>query len=242
MTTTWNHHSRSLSEHAAACTQLFSQEYHPQPTQQQARPRTAGSTRRTPAKGTPSRGRRSPLSEVYTVIAAAFVTDACVDAQAEASRRSGDEGPVVLNEMDNRERERYSGSPDPPDRATFWLCQVPRLYDSPRFRLRTRRKWRVRRDFQGGHRRQRSPIIAFVPWLTQLLLYLSLTPLTACLSCSQHMCSQTENEPEPQPVQQQRRPAPQRRPQSASSVARFSPKPSMKEQRREVAPKTQSRQ
>ena len=42
-----------------------------------------------------------------------------MDAQAEASRRSGDEGPVVLNEMDNRERERYSGPADPPDRATF---------------------------------------------------------------------------------------------------------------------------
>jgi len=140
------------------------QEYHPEPTQQQARPRTAGSTRRTPAKGTPSRGRRSPLSE------------------AEASRRSGDEGPVVLNEMDNRERERYLD-------------------------------FMIHHDFDFEQDENGEYVATF----------------------------KTENEPEPEPVQQQHRPAPQRRPQSASSVARFSPKPSMKEQRREVAPKTQSR-
>merc|ERR1711865_1189770 len=124
------------------------QEYDPQPTQQQARPRTAGSTRRTPAKGTPSRGRRSPLSE------------------AEASRRSGDEGPVVLNEMDNRERERYLD-------------------------------FMIHHDFDFEQDENGEYVATF----------------------------KTENEPEPEPVQQQHRPAPQRRPQSASSVARFSPKP-----------------
>jgi len=138
------------------------QEYRP-PSAQQSRPRpgTAGSTRRTPAKGTASRGRRSPLSE------------------AEAARRS-DEGPVVLNDMDNRERERYLD-------------------------------FMIHHDFDFEQDANGEYVATF------------------------------KNEPEPEPQQQQQRPAPQRRPKSASSVARFSPKPSMREQRREVAPKTQSR-
>lgn len=63
------------------------QERGPPASTQQQRPPSAGA-RRTPAKAA-QRSRRSPLSE------------------AEAARRQTDDGPVVLNDMDNRERERY---------------------------------------------------------------------------------------------------------------------------------------
>lgn len=128
------------------------------PASTQPRPRTAGATnRRTPARSTAqSQSRRSPLSE------------------AEAARRASEEGPVVLDQMDNRERERYLD-------------------------------FMIHHDFDFQQDENGEVVATF----------------------------KAENEPLPQR---------QARPASASATTRsFSPKPSVKEQRREVAPKTQTR-
>eukprot|EP00656_Telonema_subtile_P030413 TRINITY_DN33388_c0_g1_i2.p1 TRINITY_DN33388_c0_g1~~TRINITY_DN33388_c0_g1_i2.p1 ORF type:complete len:333 (+),score=60.09 TRINITY_DN33388_c0_g1_i2:184-1182(+) len=132
------------------------EDYGPPASTQPQRPRTAGATnRRTPAKSTAQpQSRRSPLSE-------------------EAARRAGEEGPVVLNTMDNRDRERYLD-------------------------------YMIHHDFEFQQNENGEFVATFKAE------------------------NQAPSQPEPRSV-----PAP-------APARSFSPKPSVREQRREVAPKTQT--